>query len=100
MAQVSWRAPDELVALAKQRARALNTSLNEYLTLVVEAATDPQHAGSEAAEVRERLAAAGLLAEPFARPSSVRSDPRAVRAAGRRAARGKPVSEILLEDRG
>lgn len=100
MTQISWRADDELVTRAKQRAQALNKSLNEYVTAVVEAATDPRHAGSEAAELRERLGAAGLLAEPFARPSAPRPRPEEVRAARRRAARGKPVSEILLEDRG
>lgn len=53
--------------------------------------TEDQH-------VRERLARAGLPVVP--RGSAARPDPDAVAAAGRRAAVGTPVSEILLTDRG
>jgi len=99
MAQVTWRADDELVKRAKARARALDTSLNDFLTQLVNAATNPDFAGSRADRVRERLAAAGMLVE-FSAPPGPPPSEEAVREAGRRAGRGKPVSEILLEDRG
>ena len=74
MAQVSWRADDELVERVRQVASRSGRSLNEYLTVVLSAATDPELAGSEVDGVRERLALAGLLEEPT--PGSVRA-PRA-----------------------
>ena len=36
--------------------------MNEYVTAVLDAATDPSLAGDEATALRERLARAGLLA--------------------------------------
>ena len=72
MAQVSWRADNEIVKRAKHAAARSNRSLNEYITLVVSAASNPDFAGSESEAVRERLAAAGLLGAtkaPRSRPS-------------------------------
>ena len=72
--------------------------MNEYVTIVLEAATDPSLAGTEVERTRERLARAGLLAvNP--RRSGTRPDPAAVEAAGRRAARGQPLSEIVSDGR-
>ncbi|MBA2496996.1 MAG: transcriptional regulator [Acidimicrobiia bacterium] len=74
--------------------------MNEYLTVVLSAVTDPEFAGSEAATLRERLQRAGLLADH--REATVpadRPDPAAVVAAGRRAAIGTPLSDLVTEGR-
>jgi hypothetical protein len=96
--QVSWRADDDLVERARRRARELNQSLNGYLSLVVDAATDPDLAGDEASRLRERLAAAGLLASS-PRPASSRPDPSAVAAAAARAGRGTDLAEAVSRGR-
>lgn len=96
--QVSWRADDELVERARRRARELNTSLNGYLSLIVDAATDPDLAGDEAARLRSRLAAAGLLAPP-PRTSGNRPDPTAVARAAARARKGTDVAELVVSGR-
>ena len=72
--------------------------MNEYVTIVLEAATDPSLAGTEVERTRERLARAGLLATNPRRPG-VGPDPVAVKAAGRRAARGTPLSDIVSGNR-
>jgi hypothetical protein len=97
MSQVSWRAPDELVDRVRTAARQRGSSLNEFMTSVLDAATNPDLAGDEAARVRERLAAAGLLAQPT--PRAGRPDAAAVAAARVRAGRGRPLSEIVSAGR-
>lgn len=98
MAQVSWRADDELVERVRQVASRSGRSLNEYLTVVLSAATDPELAGSEADGVRERLALAGLLEEPT--PGSVRAPgAQAVADAAARAASGTPLDELIASGR-
>lgn len=97
MAQVSWRADNEIVKRAKHAAAWSNRSLNEYITLVVSAASNPDFAGSESEAVRERLAAAGLLGAtkaPRSRPSDAE-----VKAAGERAASGTPLDELISTGR-
>ena len=87
MAQVSWRADDELVERVRQVASWSGRSLNEYLTVVLSAATDPELAGSEADAVRERLALAGLLEEAaLGRSECPRLRPSLTRRRGRRRA--------------
>ena len=98
MAQVSWRASDEIVERAKRAARRADRSLNEYLTLVVSAATDPSTAGSEVEQIRERLERAGLLEATSGR-KVYRPEADAVAAAGVRAARGTPVDELVSSGR-
>lgn len=98
MQQITWRAEDDLVERVRSAASASGRSINEFVTRILDATTDPDLAGTEDQRVRERLARAGLLAIP--RGSVTRPDPDAVAAAGRRAAVGTPVSEILLADRG
>lgn len=97
MGQVSWRAPDELVDRVRAVARELGYSVNQYLTLVVEAATNPDLAGSQAEKVRERLARAKLLAPagvPRTRPSS--DELGRVRAA---AGRNTTLADLIVENR-
>ena len=98
MVQMSWRADDELVERVRRAARRSDRSLNEYVTLVLAAATDPATAGSEVETIRERLALAGLIdaapPRPVRRPSKT-----AVAAAGRRAAGGTPLDELVSSGR-
>jgi hypothetical protein len=98
MAQVTWRAPDELVDRVRAVAAAEQRSVNDFLTQVMRAVTDPDLAGDAAARVRERLARAGLLAAPGA----VRRRPDAgpVAAARRTAGTGTTLSELVVDDRG
>jgi hypothetical protein len=99
MAQVSWRAPDELVAHVKDAAAREGRSLNEYLTRLATAAVDPNTADDEMTSLRERLARAGLLATP--EPVDVRPDPVLV-AEARRELGGSGVlaSDMVSEGRG
>ncbi|HEY0573008.1 MAG TPA: transcriptional regulator [Pseudonocardia sp.] len=101
MAQVTWRASDELVERVRAVAGRGGYSMNEFVTRVLDAATDPAVAGDEAARIRERLERAGLLATPLVdgpapRP---RADPEALRAARRRAGQGTPLADLIAADR-
>ncbi|MTD55050.1 toxin-antitoxin system HicB family antitoxin [Amycolatopsis pithecellobii] len=97
MSQVTWRAGEELVRRVQLAAKQQGKSMNEYVTQVLDAATNPDLAGDEAAKVRERLQRAGLLwqgGSPRARP-----DPEAVAAARAAAGQGVPVSSLVAEER-
>lgn len=97
MAQVTWRAPDELVERLKHAAATDGRSLNDYLTRLASAATDPALADTDLDRLRERLDRAGLLAPGGARRR--RPDATAVAAARRRAGKGTPVSDLVASDR-
>lgn len=97
MRQLTLRLPDELAASLRQTAAQSGRSVNSFATAVLSAAVDPELAGDDAARVRERLARAGLLTP--AGLSRTRPDPDRVREARRRAARGRPISELVSEDR-
>jgi hypothetical protein len=97
MAQVTWRAPDELVDRVKRAASDQGRSVNDYVSSVLDAATDPALAGDEAAVLRERLRRAGLLAPshaPRQRPPAGQ-----VTKARARAGRGTSLSEIVSKQR-
>ena len=98
MAQVTWRASEALVERVRQAAIRDGRSMNEYLTRLAEAATDPDLAESDLIRLRERLARAGLLAPEG--PRRRRPDPKAVARARRRAGRGTPLSELIDTNRG
>ena len=98
MGQVSWRAPDELVDRVRTVAEAGGRSMNEFITRVLDAATDPALAESEAAAIRERLAQAGLLAETT--PVRDRPSDEEFEAARRAAAGGTLASDLVSEGRG
>ena len=98
MSQVTWRAPDALVERVREAAAREGHSLNEYLTRLATAATDPAFAGSEAQQLRERLARAGLLAPEG--PARERPDRAAVARARQKAGRGTPLSDLVGEGRG
>ena len=97
MEQMTWRAPDELIARFRRAARRQHRSMNDYVTAVLDAATNPSLAGDEAQELRERLDQAGLLAEPGSRrrrPQREEAD-----RARRHAGTGTPLSELVGEGR-
>ncbi len=96
--QLTIRTDEELVDRIKRTAAAGGRSMNEWANLVFRAATDPEASGSDIERIRERLRNAGLLAEHEPLPGR-EPDPGVVRAAGRRAGRGTPVSELVSEDR-
>ncbi len=97
-AQVTWRATEELIERVRAAAAEANYSLNQFMTLVLDAATDPEHAGSDTERIRERLARAGLLAQtgvPRSRP-----DPDLLAQARAAAATSTSGAELISEDRG
>jgi predicted transcriptional regulator len=100
MMQLTLRLPDALVARLKQAARARGSSLNGYAGAVLAAAVDPELAGDEMSRLRERLDRAGLLAAvaPPSRPVR-RPDPAAVAAARAAAGQGRPLADLVSEDR-
>lgn len=98
MAQVSWRADDRLVERVKLAATNSGRSMNEFVTLVLDVATDPARAGTEAERVRERLQHAGLLATPV-RSANQRPSRAAIEAASHRAASGSALADLVSEGR-
>jgi hypothetical protein len=97
MGQLTVRASDGLVDRVRLAARQAGRSMNEYVTGVLEAATDPELAGDEAEGIRQRLARAGLLASTGSpRP---RPDAEHVAVARAAAGRGTPLSTIVASDR-
>ncbi len=97
MGQITVRASDELLDRVRAAAQRLGRSMNEYVTSVLQAATDPDLATDEADQIRERLAMAGLLAPagaPRPRPSAHR-----IAAARAAAGRGTSLAAIVTSDR-
>lgn len=99
MAQLTLRVDDELADELRRVAAQRGESMNALAITVLRAAVDPEAAGSAVERFRERLARAGLLAEPPSE-SVTRPDPEDVTAAARKAAQGKMLSDMVLEDRG
>ena len=98
MKQVTWRADKELVARVKVRAQEQQVSMNEFLTRVAQAATDPSNTSSAVEEIRSRLRLAGLLSD-FQVPDLEPPDEEAVAEARKRAGQGTPLSEIVRDNR-
>jgi hypothetical protein len=97
MEQMTWRAPGDLIERVRRAAQRQRRSMNDYVTAVLDAATDPRLAGSEAERLRDRLDQAGLLAEPGERRSRPQRDETA--GARRRAGAGTDLSQLVSEDR-
>jgi hypothetical protein len=97
MEQMTWRAPGELIERVRRAARRQHRSMNDYVTAVLDAATNPRLAGGEAERLRERLEQAGLLAEPGERRSRPSREEAA--SARRRAGQGTALSELVSEGR-
>src|SRR4051812_20865728 len=98
MAQVTWRTPDELLERVRHAASTSGRSVNEWITRVLDAATDPDLSGTDADRVRERLARAGLLAEPSSGQVS-RPSAEALEDAKRAAGQGTPLSDLVNDGR-
>lgn len=97
MEQMTWRAPADLIERVRRAAQRQHRSMNDYVTAVLDAATNPSLASSEAERLRQRLDQAGLLAEPGKprrRPSRDETD-----RARSRAGRGTSLSELVSQDR-
>lgn len=99
MVQMTVRVPDDLVKRVKLAAQRGGLSVNEFTLRVLDAATDPNLAGSEADRIRERLAAAGLLATGR-RQAAGRPAPELVMAARAAAGQGTALAEIVSAQRG
>ena len=98
MAQLTIRADEELVRRIKRSAAGAGRSMNDYVTSVLDAATNPDLAGTDVDRLRERLGRAGLLSVPIPMTGR-RPDPDAIAAAGARAALGRPVSDFVSDGR-
>lgn len=99
MAQITVRLNEELAQQVKTHAAAAGRSVNNWVVALLNAAVDPDLEDDELARTRARLARAGLLHVPKARPveaPSAKLLARARKAAGA----GKPLSEYVSEDRG
>jgi uncharacterized protein (DUF1778 family) len=94
MAQVTWRAPDELISRVRRAAEQRGSSVNEFVTRVLDAATNPELTDDESLRVRERLAAAGLLA-PLG-PPRTRPDDDELARARRRAGQGRQLADLAI----
>jgi hypothetical protein len=97
MAQMTWRSSEELQQRVRRAAQRQGRSMNDYVTAVLDAATDPDLAGSDADQLRERLDRAGLLApagRPRKRPPG--DDVAEARAA---AATGASLADLVSEGR-
>lgn len=94
---MTWRTSDEVLERVRRQAERHGRSLNDWVTTVLAAASDPSLAGSEAEQIRERLAQAGLLARtgPPRKPPTPRRLAEARAAAGR----GTPLSELVTKGR-
>ena len=97
MGQLTIRASDELIERVRHAARQSGRSMNEFVSVVLEAATDPDLAGEDAERVRERLSRAGLLAPPG--PPRPRPDAGEVAEARAAAGRCTRLSDLVATDR-
>jgi uncharacterized protein (DUF1778 family) len=97
MGQMTWRAPDELLERVRHAAGVQGRSLNDYVSAVLNAATDPALADSEFAGLRQRLAQADLLVR--SRPHHRRPSSTAVAAARRHAGQGTPLEQLVTDNR-
>ena len=98
MTQVTWRAPEHLVERVRAAAAEDGRSLNDYLTQLARAATDPEFAADDSERLRERLARAGLLARTGP-PARHRPDPTEVAEARRAAGEGIQLSDLVAQNR-
>lgn len=98
MGQMTWRTSDELLEQVRRQALERGHSLNEWVTVVLAAASDPALAGDEAQQVRERLRRAGLLDDVDPLPRK-RPETAAVERARVAAGRGTPLSDLVTEGR-
>lgn len=99
MPQVTWRTDDELLDRVRLAAARSGRSVNAWISRVLDAATDPDLAGSDLDGVRERLIRAGLLEQLRDKPVGA-PDSTQVGEARARAATGTPLSDLIRDGRG
>jgi hypothetical protein len=99
MKQLTLRVDDRLADFLKQAAAARSESVNTYAQAVLSAAVDPDLAGDHAAQLRERLSRAGLLAV-VPRAAHPAPDEAALARARKRAGRARSLASTVAEDRG
>jgi len=97
MAQTTWRSSEDLAGRVRSEARRQGRSVNEFITAVMDAATNPELTDDASQRVRERLARAGLLAATG--PPRTRPPGKAVARARAAAGRGQRLSDIVTADR-
>ena len=98
MAQMTWRTTEELLDRVRRQAEQQGRSLNDWVTTVLAAASDPSYAGSDAERVRERLARAGLLEQPSSRTPR-RPDRKRLAAARAAAGSGTSLADLVTDGR-
>ena len=98
MAQITIRAPEELIARVRLSASDAGRSMNDYVTSILDAATDPDLADSASERLRERLRRAGLLVTVTPLPGQ-RPSKEDVEAAGAAAAEGRLLSDLVFDGR-
>lgn len=96
---MTWRTDDELLRRVRLQAQQHGRSLNDWVTTVLAAASDPSYAGTDADRIRERLARAGLLDATVATRAGRRPDRKALAEARAAAGQGAPLSELVVEGR-
>lgn len=72
--------------------------MNEFMTLVLDVATDPSHAANAHEALRERLHHAGLLADTVA-PRVSLPRPEQIIEAGQALLDGPLLSDLVIDDR-
>ena len=94
---MTWRVSEELLERVRRQAAEHGRSLNDWVTTVLAAVSDPAHADSATDEVRERLAHAGLL-QPTG-PAGSRPAKAAVARARAAAGRGTSLATLVADGR-
>lgn len=100
MAQLTIRSSEELVERVRRAAAQSKRSMNAWVTLVLDAATNPDNEADEVERVRAKLRAAGLLADEAPMPMVGPSIAELHRMAGDSGRRGVPASDLVSLDRG
>lgn len=98
MKQLTVRTPDALLERVRSAAQERDLSINEYVSRVLDAATNPDLATTDAERLRQRLSAAGLLVTRHA-PAPQRPPESVVAAARRAAGHGTPLSTLVSKGR-
>jgi|ERR671922_2121907 hypothetical protein len=99
MQQFSVRLSDEGGDAVRRLAAARGRSVNQTFEDLVAAATNPAHAGSELAALRERLVRAGLAFDASTMPGVTPPSERELERARAAAGRGTPLAELVSEGR-
>lgn len=100
MAQLTIRADVDIIDRVRSAARTAGKSVNGFVVETLDAATNPDHAGTEAERLRERLRRAGLLADLGPPPPGLKRPSREeVARASREASTGTSLSDIIIADR-